>query len=198
MRSRTPIEIVNAIHKLHEQGLSVAEVTRRTDVPYSTVFGYVTAKRKGLASYSAYQEDLARRRGSSSLSEYQKKLATRKGFASHTEYKKSLALGGGHASYGAYLDSLYAKRGFASRELYEIDLVERNRQRPETRALSDLIVRRLNEMHKDYSWLAEQLGINEQTIFNYRIRKSFPNRNLLRRLFDALQSGHQTLDDLLK
>ena len=62
MQRRTPNELVDIIQNLYSQHLSVAEVARRTDVPYQTVWGYTAAKKKGFASRGAYQEDLAKKR----------------------------------------------------------------------------------------------------------------------------------------
>src|SRR3989338_4197545 len=99
MPTKTPNDIVDLIQNLGEQGVSVAEIARRTDVSYSTVWGYTAAKKKGFASYGAYQEDLAKKKGFASYGAYQEDLAKKKGFA----------------SYGAYQEDLAKKKGFTSR-----------------------------------------------------------------------------------
>ena len=133
MPRKTPYGVVDIIQSLYSQGLSVAEVARRTDVHYKTVWGYIAAKKNGFASYWAYQKYLAKKR----------------------------------------------------------------QQQPETQELRDLIKKRLKNMNKNQSWLAEQLGVRSKTVSSYVTRRSIPNRTRLRRLFTTLQVDYQTLDDLL-
>ena len=182
MQRRTPNELVDIIQNLYSQHLSVAEVARRTDVHYSTVWGYTAAKKKGFASRGAYLEDLAKKKGFASYGAYQEDLAKKKGFA----------------SYGAYQEDWAKKKGFASYGAYQEDLAKKRQQQPKNRELSDLITQRLKKMRKNQSWLAEQLGISRQVVSLYIKGSITPNGDSLKRLFSVIQVTHQTLNDLLE
>ena len=91
MQRKTSNELVDIIQNLYGKGLSVAEVARRTDVPYQTVWGYTAAKKKGFTSRGAYQEDLAKKKGFTSYGAYQKDWAKKRGFTSYGAYQKDLA-----------------------------------------------------------------------------------------------------------
>ena len=124
MQRKLPNNIVDLIQKYDRQDLSVAEISRRTDVPYSTVWGYTAAKKKGFASRTEYNEHLAKQRGFASRIEYDKHLAKQRGFASYGAYQEDLAKKKGFASRTEYNEHLAKQRGFASRIEYDKHLAK--------------------------------------------------------------------------
>lgn len=182
MQRKTPEDIVELIQNLYRQDLPVAEITRRTNIPYATVWGYTAAKKKGFASRTAYQEHLAKQRGFASYGAYEEHLAKKKGFASR----------------GAYQEDWAKKKGFASLTEYEKHLAKQRQQQPENRELSDLIKRRLREKCKNQTWLARKIGVTRQAVSLYAKGKIIPNEMSLRKLFLALEVNYQTIDDLVE
>src|SRR3989344_2673496 len=59
---RVPDKTKQLMKEMYSSGLSVAEIARRANVPYSTAYGYTRARQRGFASYGEYEEHLARQR----------------------------------------------------------------------------------------------------------------------------------------
>src|SRR3989344_1774180 len=97
MPKRISKEKEQLIEKLFGEGLIPAEIARRTNVSYGTVYGHTLAKQRGFVSLTEYREHLAKQRGFVSLTEYREHLAkqrinpkTGERFASLTEYREHL------------------------------------------------------------------------------------------------------------
>jgi transcriptional regulator with XRE-family HTH domain len=70
--------------------------------------------------------------------------------------------------------------------------------RPENQGLSELIQKRLKELGKNQSWLAEKMGVTKQAVSLYVKGRSTPTDDLLKRLYSSLDVPYKTLDDLLE
>ncbi len=55
-------ETKRLIKELYAENLSVAEITRRVSVSYTTVYGCTKVKKRGFVSYSEYAKHLAKER----------------------------------------------------------------------------------------------------------------------------------------
>ena len=75
MSGKLSQETEKKLQELYEEGLSVAEISRLTEIPVSTVRGHTKVLKEGFRSYSEYREHLAKQKGFASLSEYQEHLA---------------------------------------------------------------------------------------------------------------------------
>ncbi|MDP3727934.1 MAG: helix-turn-helix transcriptional regulator, partial [bacterium] len=87
---------------------------------------------------------------------------------------------------------------FASLTEYQNYHSKQRMKRPENQELSDLVKRRLKELGKNQSWLAEELGISRQVISYYVKGKSIPKGDILEKLYSSLDVPYKTLDDLLE
>jgi ribosome-binding protein aMBF1 (putative translation factor) len=155
MPRRIPDEEKRLMGELYAKTQSVAEVARRTNIPYSTVYGYTRVLERinpetgqpyksqtELENYRTrqrinpetgqpyksrieYLQHSARKRGFASLAECEKHRVIKKGFASTTEYKKHLAIKKGFASRTEYEQHLAKKKGFASLRDYEKHLAKK-------------------------------------------------------------------------
>ena len=86
---------------------------------------------------------------------------------------------------------------FASRTEYN-DYHERQRtSRPENQELSDLIKKRLKELGRNQSWLAEEIEVTKQRVSQYVQGKSFPKEDVLQKLYSSLEVPYKTLEDFL-
>ena len=65
-------ETKQLMEELYNKGLSVAEIARKVNVSYATVYGYTKVKQKGFASRTEYHEHLAKQKGFASYGEYRK------------------------------------------------------------------------------------------------------------------------------
>ena len=109
-------------------------------------------------------------------------MAKKKGFESCSEYNKHLA----------------KKKGFKSCAEYNEHWAKKRQKRPENKALSGLIKRRLKELGKSQSWLSWQVDVSKQSASIYTQGKSIPNEERLEKLFSALGVPYRTLEDLLE
>jgi predicted DNA-binding protein YlxM (UPF0122 family) len=76
MPQRISEETVELMQTLYvNDGLPVAEVARKVNLPYSTVYVYTKAKERGFANLKEYEQHLARERGFANLKEYEQHLA---------------------------------------------------------------------------------------------------------------------------
>ena len=147
------------------------------------------AKQRGFASRSEYEAHLARQRGFASKSEYQAHLARQRGFASRSEYQAHLAKQRRNPETQQPFKSLTELQDYLARQRQE---------RPENQGLSDLIRRRLKELGKNQSWLARQIGVTENSVSEYARGRFVPKREVLGRLYSALDVPYQTLEELLE
>ena len=70
--------------------------------------------------------------------------------------------------------------------------------KPENQELSNLIRRRLKEIGKNESWLAEEIGVTRQAVSLYVRGRSIPTDGLLQKLYSSLDVSYETLDGLLE
>ena len=87
---------------------------------------------------------------------------------------------------------------FESRSQYEKYTARQRVNRPENQGLSRLITRRLEELGRNQSWLADEIGVTRQTVWSYVKGRSTPKDDLLKRLYSSLDVPYETLDDLLE
>ena len=139
------------------------------------------AKRANVSYSTAYGYTKVKQRGFESLSEYQEHLVKQRGFKSRTEYETHLV----------------RERGFKSRSDYQEHLARERQQRPENKELSNLIKKRLKELEKNQSWLADQIGVTSATVSFYTHGKSIPSNDVLKKLSSALEVPYKTLEDIL-
>ena len=164
-----PNELRQKISRLYDsgRGLSPAEIARRTEVSYASVYGMTKARQrinpdtgKPFESYTAYREHLARQRINPDTGEP---------FESGTQYYEHLA--------------------------------RQRSQKEVNRELSDFVKRRLKELCRTQSWLAEELGISRQMISFYTQGNSVPKGERLRKLRNILDSNRnkgKSLDHLIE
>ena len=223
---RVPDKTKQLMKEMYSSGLSVAEIARRANVPYSTAYGYTRARQRGFASYGEYEEHLARQRinpetgqlfkSLTELLDYQARQRrnpeTGQLFKSRTELLGYLARQRINPETGQLFKSLTELLDYQARQrrnpetgqpfksLTELrDYQARQRQRrPENKELGDLMRTRLRELGKNQSWLAGQIGVTRATVSLYAQGKNIPKRELLGRLYSALDVPYQTLDELLE
>lgn len=87
---------------------------------------------------------------------------------------------------------------FESLSEYQEYLARQRQGKPENQELSDFIPRKLGELRKNQSWLAEKMGVTRKCVSLYTHGKLIPSEEALGRLFSALQVPYQTLEDLLE
>ncbi len=213
MTSKIPEETRQLIERLFTQGVLVAEIARRVHISYPTVYGYTRAKQRGFASRTKYEEHLAQQRGFASLNEYKKHQAQQRGFASLTEYEEHLVQQRGFASINEYREHLAQQRdfaslneywehlaqqmGFASLNEYKKHQAQQRQKRPQNRELGNLVKRRLRELGKTQSWLAEQLEITEGAVSRYVSGETTPRKRRQGRFFEVLGLPYSTIDEVV-
>ena len=177
---RVPDKTKQLMKEMYSSGLSVAEIARRANVPYSTAYGYTRARQRGFASYGEYEEHLARQRINPETGQL---------FKSLTELLDYQARQRRNPETGQPFKSLTELRDYQARQ---------RQRRPENKELGDLMRTRLRELGKNQSWLAGQIGVTRATVSLYAQGKNIPKRELLGRLYSALDVPYQTLDELLE
>ncbi len=175
-------ETMAVVRKLYNRGRTVPEIAERIGVSVKTVSSYITVVKQGYNSYSEYREYLAKQKGYNSYSEYKEHLAKQKGYKSLHEYQEHLAKQKGYNSYSEYQEHLAKKR--------QKKLVNSK--------LGRLIKTRLKELGESQSWLAEQIGVTRQAVSLYINGRNIPKEDIAGRIFSALQTGYNTIDDLLE
>lgn len=139
------------------------------------------ARIAGVSESSVYHYTRILERGFATPAEYDAYLANKRGFVSTTEYRNHLAL----------------EKGFASNSEYSGHMVSQRQMKPENQALSHIIEIGLEELGKNQSWLAGQMGVTRAAVSLYVQGKRFPNGELLTRLFSSLEFPYKTISDLL-
>lgn len=136
MPRRVSNEAKRLIDSLFEKDLSIAEIARIADVPYSTTYSYTRARQRI-------------------------NLETGKPFESYVQYKEH----------------------------------QTRRRRHE---LSDLVRRRLKELGKNQSWLAEKVGVSRAAVSLYATGRNIPCDDIFRKVCYALEVPYRILDDLVR
>ena|SRR3989338_526085 len=212
MAKRLSAEIKEKITLLYDNGngLTLSEIARKTGFSYSSIY-YLTKIRQRInletgqpfISYTEYQDYLARQRTNPK---------TGKNFASRNEYgnyciklKKNPETGKRFTLLSEY-ENYHARqrtnpktgKNFASHTEYKDYLAKQRMKRPENQELSSLIRKRLRELGKNQSWLAEKIGTRRVTISNYIKGKYAPKEYLLEKLYSSLDLPYKTLDDFVE
>lgn len=106
---------------------------------------------------------------------------TKKNFESLTEYR----------------EYLFKQKGFESRVRYKEYIAKKRSKRKENKALSELIIKRLDELDKNQSWLAKKLEITKGMVSSYTSGYLIPKKSLQKKLFIVLNLPYQTLENLM-
>lgn len=190
-RYKVPEEKILLIEKLFDEGLSIEEIKQRTNVSYSTAYFYARAKQRGFTSLMDYKNDQAKKRGFKSHYEYKKSLKgkkktnipkKRKKFMSSTDYMKDVA----------------KRKRFSSLNEYKNFLIKRRKKQLVNKELGILITKKLKEMGKKRSWLADQLGVNQNTVGSYISGTTKPAYRLQKKFFELLELPYKTMDSFRK
>jgi len=185
---KVPEEKVKLIEKLFKDGLSVAEISRRTNLSESAAYTYTRVKQRGFASYKDLRNYQAQKRGFKSHYDYTKFLKKkkkvnipqiRKKFKSSTDYMRDLA----------------RRKGFSSLTEYKNFLMGRRKKQPINKELGKLIKKRLKEIGKKEYWLADQLGVNKNTVYSYISGTNKPAYRFQKKLFELLGLPYQTIEE---
>ena len=152
-----------------------------------------------------------------SRTEYLKYLAKRNGFRSWGEYQKHLTLRRINPETGVKYKSPKEYQNFLARrkinpetrdnyksvrEYDKYKAIERSK-RKKNKELSDLILKILVYHDKSQKWLADKLGMSNQSISEYINGRSMPKRKTLRKLKKILESkeiplNRKNLESLLE
>ncbi len=104
-----------------------------------------------------------------------------------------------------YMDYLARKRTnpetglpFESDRQYSAYTRRNNTHEPKNKCLGALIRDRLKELGKNQSWLSLQIDVSRESVSNYVKGECMPKREILEKLFSALQVPYHTLDDVLE
>src|SRR3989339_1839 len=211
MAKRLSAEIKEKITLLYDNGngLDISKIAQQIGVSYQAIYSLTRIKQrtnpetgKLFESRNEYNDYHIRQRTNPE---------TGKLFASENEYNDYLIrqrtnpeTGKLFASQNEYNDYHIRQRTnpktrklFESRTEYN-DYHERQRtSRPENQELSDLIKKRLKELGRNQSWLAEEIEVTKQRVSQYVQGKSFPKEDVLQKLYSSLEVPYKTLEDFL-
>ena len=111
----------------------------------------------------------------------------------YRDNRERLARRKGFKSDLSYLDYLAQTRGFGSDTKYRKELARRRQSNQDNQALRDLINKRLQDLGKNQSWLARQIGRSRQSVSLYGQGKALPkNDETLWRIYSVLGSTSLT------
>src|SRR3989344_267239 len=188
MAKRLSAEIKEKITLLYDNGngLDISKIAQQIGVSYQAIYSLTRIKQrtnpetgKLFESQNEYNDYLIRQRTNPE---------TGKLFASQNEYNDYHIRQRTNPETGKL---------FASRTEYN-DYHERQRtSRPENQELSDLIKKRLKELGRNQSWLAEEIEVTKQRVSQYVQGKSFPKEDVLQKLYSSLEVPYKTLEDFL-
>ena len=171
--ARIPGVVKERIMLLYESGMKVSDISKETGVDYNKVYRKTRlldfVKEKGYKSVKEYQKA------------YRADLAKRKSYNSLTEYQEDLA----------------KKQGYNSYKEYRKDLAEKKADYPKKKALAILIEGRLSDIDKSKQWLAEEIGVSRQMIFNYCHGLNLPSKEKAQEIANLLGLSYRTIDDLI-
>ncbi len=189
MPKRISNETKEEIMKLYDNGsgLSPIEIARQTGVSYPSVYGLTRVRQRvnpetgqPFESQTQYRDYNTRQRVNPE---------TGQPFESLTQYQDYNARQRVNPETG---------QPFESRSQYQ-DYRERQKvNRPENQGLGGLIRRRLKNLGKNQSWLAEEIGVTRQSVSLYVKGRSVPKDDLLQKLYSSLDVQYGILDDLLE
>src|SRR3989339_638069 len=188
MAKRLSAEIKEKITLLYDNGngLDISKIAQQIGVSYQAIYSLTRIKQrtnpetgKLFESRNEYNDYLIRQRTNPE---------TGKLFESLTEYDDY---------HIRQRTNPKTRKLFASRTEYN-DYHERQRtSRPENQELSDLIKKRLKELGRNQSWLAEEIEVTKQRVSQYVQGKSFPKEDVLQKLYSSLEVPYKTLEDFL-
>src|SRR3989344_6001535 len=188
MAKRLSAEIKEKITLLYDNGngLDISKIAQQIGVSYQAIYSLTRIRQrtnpetgKLFASENEYNDYLIRQRTNPE---------TGKLFASQNEYNDY---------HIRQRTNPKTRKLFASRTEYN-DYHERQRtSRPENQELSDLIKKRLKELGRNQSWLAEEIEVTKQRVSQYVQGKSFPKEDVLQKLYSSLEVPYKTLEDFL-
>src|SRR3989338_5713636 len=211
MAKRLSAEIKEKITLLYDNGngLDISKIAQQIGVSYQAIYSLTRIKQrtnpetgKLFESRNEYNDYLIRQRTNPE---------TGKLFASQNEYNDYHIRQRTNPETGKLFESLTeyndyhirqrtnpkTRKLFASRTEYN-DYHERQRtSRPENQELSDLIKKRLKELGRNQSWLAEEIEVTKQRVSQYVQGKSFPKEDVLQKLYSSLEVPYKTLEDFL-
>src|SRR3989339_820914 len=211
MAKRLSAEIKEKITLLYDNGngLDISKIAQQIGVSYQAIYSLTRIKQrtnpetgKLFESRNEYNDYLIRQRTNPE---------TGKLFESLTEYNDYHSRQRTNPETGKLFESLTeyndyhirqrtnpkTRKLFASRTEYN-DYHERQRtSRPENQELSDLIKKRLKELGRNQSWLAEEIEVTKQRVSQYVQGKSFPKEDVLQKLYSSLEVPYKTLEDFL-
>src|SRR3989344_858600 len=211
MAKRLSAEIKEKITLLYDNGngLDISKIAQQIGVSYQAIYSLTRIKQrtnpetgKLFESRNEYNDYLIRQRTNpetgklfESRNEYndyhirqRTNPETGKLFESQTEYNDY---------HIRQRTNPKTRKLFASRTEYN-DYHERQRtSRPENQELSDLIKKRLKELGRNQSWLAEEIEVTKQRVSQYVQGKSFPKEDVLQKLYSSLEVPYKTLEDFL-
>lgn len=208
------------LHQLKEQGFP----TRRAYYDFiAKQLGYKShrdrlakiAQSQGFTSYSQMERQMVREKGYKNYVQYENELARRNGFKSNSEREKERARKRGFKSEGQLREHLLRQRGFPSLQNYKIYMATQKlgyktlgeyekhnemlrQQKRINQELSSLIKSSLEELERNQTWLAKQLGVTEGAVSRYASGKTTPRPELQLELFKTLKLPYRTLDDILQ
>jgi len=187
MPRKIPNETKQLLESLYNDSLTVRAISRRTGVPYSTVYGYTKARQRVNPETGQPFSSLAE------LKEYQARQRvnpeTGQPFSSLAELKQYQA---------RQKVNPETEKPFSSRTEYEEYQARQRQKQPINQELSGLIKQKLKELDKTQKWLSEQLGITEGAVSRYISSRTAPRRSLQEQLFATLGLNYKTLGDLSK
>ena len=189
MPRRIPDETRKEIIRLYDNGsgLSPAEIARQTDISYSSVYGLTRARQRVNPETGQPFES------QSQLMDYQARQRvnpeTGQPFESQSQYQEYTTRQRVNPETG---------QPFESQSQYQEYTTRQRVNRPQNQGLSDLIKRRLKELGKNQSWLAEEIGVTRQAVSLYVKGRTTPTNDLLQKLYSSLDVTYETLDDLLE
>lgn len=174
-----PQKTLNRIQRLRAKGIPLTEIAKRENVSYSAVYNHTVIKER-YGSSGKYRNYLAKKNNSASDNP-----AKRRSYPSR------------FASYREYIEYLAKQNGFASAKDYRNYLAEQRKKRPENKIFGALVRKRLKEKGKNYSWLADQVGVTSTTASSYARGISIPRSERSRKVFSVLDLPYKTIDDLV-
>jgi|TARA_Y100000034_G_scaffold48501_1_gene59875 DNA-binding XRE family transcriptional regulator len=189
MPKRISNETKEEIMKLydHGSGLSPIEIARQTGVSYPSVYGLTRVRQRvnpetgqPFESLTQYRDYNARQRVNPE---------TGQPFESLSQYQDYNARQRVNPETG---------QPFESRSQYQDYRGRQKVNRPENQRLGGLIRRRLKNLGKNQSWLAEEIGVTRQSVSLYVKGRSVPKDDLLQKLYSSLDVQYGILDDLLE
>ena len=154
-------------------------------------------------AWDMYQEGnkiivIARTIGVSYVYAWSMTQGRKQGFKNNTEYQQHLVQQRGFKNFNEYEQNLAQRKGFKNFNKYQQHLAQLRSQRKTNKKLSHLIKKRLQELDKNKSWLAKEIGVSRGTISDYTNGSSVPRIENAERLSMALEINYRKLEDLLK